>query len=78
MDSQDGGEMSLKVCVRNLEFRDKKEALLQAMLPRQMYTRMVLSKSVLESCRSANSIYLNEEDEILPYEVMWVMRVCEP
>lgn len=90
-----GWEMPPKVCVRNLEFRDKKEALfdmpqmqgvprdaaealLRMMFRKEMYTGVVLSKSELETYDSASYTSLNEEDEILLYEAMWVMRVSEP
>lgn len=90
-----GWEMPPKVCVRNLEFRDKKEALfempqiqgvpreaaealLQMMFPREMYTGVVLAKSEIETCDSAGYTAFNEEDEILQYDAMWVMRISEP
>lgn len=90
-----GWEMPPKVCVRNLEFRDKKEALfdmpqmqgipreqaelvLEMMFPKEMYTGVVLIKSEIETCDSAGYTAFNEEDEILQYDPLWVMRVSEP
>lgn len=90
-----GWEMPPKVCVRNLKFKDKKEALfdmpqmkeiprahaemvLQMMFPREMYTGVVLQKSEIETCDSAGYTAFNEDDEILQYDALWVMRVSEP
>lgn len=90
-----GWEMPPKVCVRNLEFRDKKEALfdmpqmkgvprdaaealLRMMFPKELYTGLILSKSEIETCDSANYIAFDEKDRILTFEAMWVMRVSEP
>lgn len=90
-----GWEMPPKVCVRNLEFRDKKEALfdmpqmkeipreqaelvLEMMFPKEMYTGVVLQRSEIETSDAAGYTAFNEEDEILQYDALWVMRVSEP
>lgn len=90
-----GWEMPPKVCVRNSEFKDKKEALfdmpqmkefpreqaemvLQMMFPRDVYSGVILQKNEIETIDSAGYTAINEDDEIMRYDALWVMRVSEP